>query len=96
MREIPGWDFDKVREATRAKWNRELSKVQIEGTQLQNGDILYVYSITRMLAPNLYQDVNGEYRGFDQNIHKAKRFTDYSVFSIMGYISRRASVAGVD
>ncbi len=35
-----------------------------------------------MLAPNLYQDVNGEYRGFDQNIHKAKRFTDYSVFSL--------------
>ena len=33
--EIPDWNFDRVREATCAKWDRELSRIQIEGTQEQ-------------------------------------------------------------
>jgi len=35
-----------------------------------------------LLAPNLYEDASGEYRGLDQNIHKAKGFTCYTVFSL--------------
>ena len=27
-----------------------------------------------------YNDVNGEYRGLDQNIYKAERFTNYTIF----------------
>ena len=30
--EIPHWDFEQVRDATRAKWDQELSRLQIEGT----------------------------------------------------------------
>ena len=32
--------------------------------------------------PNLYQDVNGDYRGFDENIHHDNKFTEYTVFSL--------------
>ena len=35
-----------------------------------------------MIAPNIYTDVNGEYRGTDLNVHKADGFTNYSVFSL--------------
>ncbi len=31
--EIPGWDFDKVVRDTRAKWNKEMQMMQIEGSQ---------------------------------------------------------------
>jgi predicted alpha-1,2-mannosidase len=79
--EIPGWDFEKLRDATRAKWDRELSKFQIEGTQEQK-ETFYTSVYHAMLAPNLYEDVNGKYRGFDENIHQAKNFTEYSVFSL--------------
>lgn len=35
-----------------------------------------------MLAPNLYQDENGKYRGFDHNVHDATNFNEYCVFSL--------------
>ena len=35
-----------------------------------------------MLAPNIYNDVDGQYRGFDQKIHTAKGFNYYTVFSL--------------
>ncbi len=79
--EIPGWDFETVREATRAKWDRKLSRIQIEGTPQQK-ETFYTSLYHAMLAPNLYEDVNGQYRGFDQNIHRAKGFTEYTVFSL--------------
>ncbi|HYH14716.1 MAG TPA: GH92 family glycosyl hydrolase, partial [Flavisolibacter sp.] len=34
------------------------------------------------LAPNIYQDVDGQYRGTDLKLHKANGFTNYSVFSL--------------
>lgn len=79
--EIPDWNFERVREATCAKWDRELSRIQIEGTPEQK-ETFYTALYHAFLAPNLYQDVNGEYRGFDQNIYRAKGFTKYSVFSL--------------
>ena len=60
--EIPDWDFDKVRDATCAKWDRELGRIQIEGAPEQK-ETFYTSLYHAMLAPNLYQDVNGEYRG---------------------------------
>lgn len=79
--EIPDWDFEKVREATRAKWDRELSKIQIEGSQAQK-ETFYTSVYHAMLAPNLYQDENGKYRGFDHNVHDATNFNEYCVFSL--------------
>jgi len=79
--EIPDWNFEKLLAATREKWNRELSKIEIEGSPEQK-ETFYTSLYHAFLAPNLYEDVNGEYRGFDQNIHQAKGFTEYSVFSL--------------
>ena len=79
--EIPGWDFAKLLASTREKWDCELGKMEIEGSPEQK-ETFYTSMYHAFLAPNLYQDVNGRYRGFDQNIHQAKGFTDYSVFSL--------------
>jgi predicted alpha-1,2-mannosidase len=79
--EIPGWDFEKVRESTRAAWDEELAKIQIEGSDEQK-ETFYTSLYHAFLVPNLYEDANGEYRGLDQNIHVAKKFTKYTVFSL--------------
>ena len=79
--EIPDWDFAKLQEATSNKWDQELSRLQIEGSQKQK-ETFYTSLYHALLTPNLYQDVNGEYRGFDQNIHQAKASTQYTVFSL--------------
>lgn len=79
--EIPDWDFAKVQEATRNQWDHELSRLQIEGSPEQK-ETFYTSLYHAFLTPNLYQDVNGEYRGFDQNIHRGKESRQYTVFSL--------------
>ena len=79
--EIPDWRFERVRDETRAKWDRELAKIQIEGSQ-EDKETFYTGMYHAFLAPNLYQDVTGEYRGLDSNIHRAKGANNYAVFSL--------------
>ncbi len=79
--EISDWNFDGLREHTRARWDQELSRIAIEGSEEQK-ETFYTSLYHAFLAPNLYQDVDGQYRGLDQNIHTAKRFTNYTIFSL--------------
>src|SRR5262249_42242829 len=72
--EIPDWDFEKVRETTRSRWDKELASFQIDGTEQQK-ETFYTSLYHSLLVPNLHQDVNGQYRGFDQNFHKGDKFT---------------------
>lgn len=79
--EIPDWDFERVVRKTRDKWDLELSRIEVEGSQWDK-ETFYTGMYHAFLAPNLYQDVNGEYRGFDSNIHRARGFQNYAVFSL--------------
>ena len=79
--EIPHWDFHRVRAETCTKWDKELARIQIEGTQAEK-ETFYTALYHAFLTPNIYQDVNGQYRGFDQSIYQAKGFTNHSVFSL--------------
>ncbi|MBL7742572.1 MAG: GH92 family glycosyl hydrolase [Chitinophagaceae bacterium] len=80
--EIPGWDFDAVRKNAEKAWNKELGKVDIKGGTYDQQVAFYTALYHSMLAPNVYTDVNGDYRGTDLKIHKAEGFTNYSVFSL--------------
>jgi len=81
--EIPpaNWDFEHVVRQTREKWDHELSRIEVEGSQ-SDKETFYTSMYHAFLAPNLYQDVTGEYRGLDSNIHQAKGFKNYAVFSM--------------
>jgi predicted alpha-1,2-mannosidase len=79
--EIPDWGFDRVRRETRDKWNTELSKIEIEGSQAEL-ETFYTSMYHAFLAPNLYEDISTEYRGLDHETHRAKGFTNYAVFSL--------------
>ena len=80
--EIPHWNFNKTKEETRAKWNKELSKIEV--TSLNDSDNINFYTALyhTNLSPILYEDVDGQYRGLDQNIHTSDNFTNYTVFSL--------------
>ncbi len=79
--ELKDWDFDALCERTRTRWDKELGRIQIEGSQ-EEKETFYTSLYHAFLAPDLYEDVTGEYRGLDQNIHLAKDFTNYTVFSL--------------
>jgi putative alpha-1,2-mannosidase len=65
-------------------YNRPQQKKQPEVTDWAKikQTIFYTALYHTMLAPNVYSDVDGQYRGMDQQIHKAVGFDYYTVFSL--------------
>ncbi len=80
--EIPHWDFDKTREETRKKWNKELGKIDVKTITEQDLITFYTALYHTNLSPILYEDVDGRYRGLDQNIYHSDGFVNYTIFSL--------------
>ncbi len=80
--ELPGWDFDAVRRAADVAWERELGRIRVEGGARDQRVVFYTALYHSMLTPNVYMDVDGQYRGRDLQVHTADGFTYYSVFSL--------------
>jgi predicted alpha-1,2-mannosidase len=79
--EIPGWDFDAVKKQAQAAWEKELDKVVIEGST-RTKENFYTAMYHSFISPTTYMDVDGKYKGLDQNIHDARGFTNYTTFSL--------------
>lgn len=80
--EIPYWNFEDVKLETQKKWNNELNKIVIETENLVQKESFYTALYHTMLSPIIYEDVDGSYRGLDQNIHSSDGFTNYTIFSL--------------
>ena len=79
--EISGWDFEKVKAQAQATWNKELNKIQVTSSS-DNKINFYTALYHAFINPTTYTDINGEYKGLDQGIHKAEGFTNYTTFSL--------------
>jgi len=79
--EISGWDFEKVKAQAQSTWNKELNKIQVT-TSNDNKINFYTALYHAFINPTTYTDINGEYKGLDQGIHKAEGFTNYTTFSL--------------
>ncbi len=80
--EIGDKSFQQIKNEAETVWEKQLEKIEIE-SQNQNGKtIFYTALYHTMLAPNLYQDVDGRYRGMDLEIHQSNDFENYTVFSL--------------
>lgn len=80
--EIKHWDFDKVKKEAETLWNKELSKIEIIYDDKDKLEIFYTALYHTMMQPNIAQDIDGKYRGRDNQIHTAKGFDYYTVFSL--------------
>ncbi|MEO0626615.1 MAG: GH92 family glycosyl hydrolase, partial [Bacteroidota bacterium] len=80
--EIGKKTFDQIRMETRNDWNTQLNKIQIRTPNLEQQITFYTALYHTMLAPNIYQDVDGRYRGMDLEIHQTNDFDYYTVFSL--------------
>jgi predicted alpha-1,2-mannosidase len=79
--EIPGWDFNKVKADGQRQWEKELHKIDIEGSKDTKINF-YTSMYHAMINPTVYMDVDGQYKGLDQMVHKAVGFTNYTTFSL--------------
>ncbi len=80
--ENPGWDFDGIKEKARKDWNKYLGRIEVEGGTEKERRIFYTAMYHAALAPNLFMDVDGRFRGVDHKVHRAMDFTNYTVFSL--------------
>lgn len=79
--EVPDDNFDKYRENARKTWNSALSKITVDGGD-DDKVKFYTALYHSMLAPTIYGDVDGAYRGPDKANHKAEGWTNYGTFSL--------------
>jgi predicted alpha-1,2-mannosidase len=80
--EINHWDFEKVKKDAEILWNKELSKIQVTSDDKDKLAIFYTALYHTMMQPNIAQDLDGKYRGRDNQIHTAEGFDYYTVFSL--------------
>lgn len=80
--EIPRWNFEEVADAADAKWNAELSKIKIETHDEAARRVFYTALYHTMIAPSVFCDVNGDYRGSDGIVYRNADFTNYTTLSL--------------
>ena len=79
--EVPGFDFDGVHARTQQMWRKELERVELHASPAMEKS-LYTALYHSMMAPSISMDVNGEYRGPDNQVHRAQNFHFVSSLSL--------------
>jgi len=80
--EIPNWDFEALKTATRQQWNKELSRITFESKDPEVIVNFYTGLYHAFLCPTLFSDVDGRYLGMDGKVHQETDHIQYSVFSL--------------
>lgn len=80
--ELPHWDFDKVVKASSDRWNEQLAKLEVESDDEAAKRVFYTAHYHTMIAPTLFCDVNGEYRGMNDMIYTDPKKANYTTLSL--------------
>ena len=80
--ELGNKTFEQIKTEAEHIWEKQLAKIVVESPDNDYKTNFYSSLYHSMLAPNLYQDVDGRYRGMDLNIHQNTNFNYYTVFSL--------------
>ncbi len=80
--EVPHWNFFRVREDARRRWEAELGKIRVQGGTDSQRRTFYTSLYRTRLAPVLFEDVDGRYRGADGRIHHASGYRKHAIFSL--------------
>ena len=73
--------FSQVKILAQQAWREQLSSVEITADK-DNMTQFYTAMYHTALAPRVFSDSNGEYKGPDGNIHKSVRYPRYEFFSL--------------
>jgi len=79
--EMENKGFDDIRNETKKLWDKELSRIKIEGGSDDEKTIFYTSLYHTMIDPRAYTDVDGRYIGGDKKVHSTSDFTKRTIFS---------------
>ncbi len=86
LREIPGWDFARVRHRARKQWSAALARASVQGGTAAQRSQYYTALYHMLLAPTLFSDHGGTYVGFDGKTHQLRpgmqQYSDFSDWDI--------------
>lgn len=80
--EIPAWNFEGVRAAAMKQWKKVFGAVDIETSDEHVRNTFYANLYCTCIAPVLFNDVDGAYRGMDHRNHLGDGFQNYTTFSL--------------
>ncbi len=80
--EAPEWNFAQIAKQAEEKWNKELSKIEVETQSSSLKKIFYTSLFHTYIAPSLFNDADGSYMGTDKKVYTNPGFANYSVFSL--------------
>lgn len=80
--ELPHWNFARVSSAADAAWNKELGKIMVKTNDQNRLKIFYTALFHTLVAPSLFNDHNGDYRGADKEVHPKATFANMTTFSL--------------
>ena len=73
--EVGNKSFDDVRKEAQDQWENELSLIKIDSEDEEIKTIFYTALYRTMIMPSDFTDANGEYLGFDKEVHTAEGYT---------------------
>lgn len=83
--ENTGWDFDTVRYAADAEWQKRLATVQVTGGSKDDLTKFYTAFYHVLWAPSIFNDANGQYMGLDKTVHKLETGQSAQYSGISGW-----------
>ncbi len=79
--EITGWGFDNIHQHAVDLWNDKLNVIKIDGATEEQNFVFYTALYHTMIDPRIVSDIDGNYTGGDNKIHRSATFNKRSIFS---------------
>jgi predicted alpha-1,2-mannosidase len=80
--EIPAFDFEGTIAAAKKSWSEVLNCIEIKTSDPAIRETFYTAVYHSAMAPTLFSDVDGKYRGLDKQMHEPEGFQNYCTFSL--------------
>lgn len=76
------WDYEATADRAAAAWNEQLSRIRATFRTERERRIFYTAMYHYMVAPQVWNDVTGDYMGSDLRIHRGADFTNLTTWSL--------------
>jgi len=81
-KEVGHRNFEDILQIAKDKWESKLALIKIEGGSTEEKKVFYSALYRSFQMPTTFNDVNGQYIGFDKKVHVANDFTYYTDLSL--------------
>ena len=81
-KEVGHFNFEDILQIAKDKWEGKLALIKIEGGSTEEKKVFYSALYRSFQMPTTFNDVNGQYIGFDKKVHLANDFTYYTDLSL--------------